>query len=91
MNLKVGSKAIGVGQKHTFAVRDDDGMVYGLFFTESVARLFAAAPDLLEACERAKLTIENASFDRYAGAALEPAYKQILDAISKVEGKGGKS
>lgn len=50
------------------------------------ARLIAAAPALLEACKLAKSAIESASFDRYAGAALTPAYNAVLQAIAQAEG-----
>lgn len=51
------------------------------------AVLVRAAPELLAACEAVKLAIETSSFDRYAGAALEPAYRQLLAAIARTRGE----
>jgi hypothetical protein len=55
---------------------------------EADANLIASAPDLLEACQKAKEALEYHGNDRTLALALHTtALEMLQDAISKVEGK----
>lgn len=70
-------------QRFIVTTEDSEDEVCGIVRDEATAVQIAALPDLVAACEAIKHGIETASFDRYAGAALVPAYRQVCAALEK--------